>query len=451
MTDSPQLTAQQVGAAEEARTFLADAGSNALLFLEGLRGQGKTTIACEAARILGYERHEIHPEVTESETFAERFAPDGQHVAVFEENYSTASFRSALERTRGLVQGLVVLSAPVTSQSSQMTSWAQGAGFQTHSITAPVLSKAEVAETASRLRADISEDEIERVLEYSLGLPLLVFAMLQPHQSLDEQQLRIMLAQHLLQQEPSVRSYPRPKVFDLLNKAARRSTARDLPDSLRSESLLVEQNTPLSTAHLGRIPHGIPRCTETVGRYQQWMNNHSSDRNIHFTVFVPELTKEHHERLLGDLGIHSCGDLSYEGRIRNASAGSIIRKFHVLLGEREYRLITGTGHIEIGSDFLHSYLSNNNAGSSFMKWSDAHPKITIPEENFPMFIYCLGHEVTYQVPVGLAIESELQFQGLPYQVNLGGSQFEQYSPETNSLTPLDWKLPYEWLSEYRPQ
>lgn len=451
MSETLQLTAAQASAVEDARKFFADAGSNGLLFLEGLRGQGKTTIAREVAQVLGYEHHEIHPNATEGETFTERFAPGGQHLAVFEESYSTDEFRRALQRTRDLAQGLVVLSAPVMSQSSEMASWAQETGFQTHSITAPVLSRVEIAAIAHELRPATSDDEIDRVLEYSLGLPLLVTTMLQPHQSLDEQQLRIMLAQHLLQQESSVRSYPRAEIFDLLDEAAIRHTSLGLPTSLQNDSLLVERNSPLSTTHLGRIPHGIPRCPETTSRYQQWMNNHGSDRNIHLTIFVPELTQEQHTKLLADLGIEDWGDIAWDGRISNAAVGSMIRKFHVLLGKGNYRSITGREHIQCASDFLHAYLSNNSVGTSTKEPWDEQPAITIPGENSPLFIYCLGHEVTYQVPVGLAIESELQFQGLPYQVNLGGSQFEQYSPDANSFSELDWELPYEWLSEYRLQ
>lgn len=444
-----RLTQAQEDFSHEAAGFFTESDADRLLFINGLRGQGKSTLAESIALNSDRDHHLLLPYETEGDSFADRFAGDRQHIAVFEEDYDSAEFRQAILETRSHVSGIIVLNTPIYSASDKHQIWAGEQGFTTKSMTAPPLSREDIAVMIGEKRPEFIE-HIDLIHGYSLGLPTMV-RWITEQESIDETRLRIMLAQHLIHQEAAIKAHSADIRFDTLSEAARKVDLPDVPESLRDEPALSKAGSPLVHANLAAVPHGFPRCQETIGRYQHWMNNHRSDGNIHFTVFAPDVSAKEYAELIETLGLDDYTGVTHNGRIRNVHTGSPIRKIHYLNIDEYFTQITRGQHVNIGARFLARYLEQNEMGTAAVEWQSDNPTIDLKDGAHPLFVYNLGHEVTYQVPVGLAVESELQHRGHRYQINLGGSHFEEYDPQANAYRDLDWQLPegMEWMSELR--
>ncbi len=433
----PTLTASQQQCALEIREFLRDQDPQKLVVLKGLRGQGKSSIARQAAELLEWKHHEFASHSIKYETFGDAVAAEGPHLLAMEEGFQKEDLTEGIASARGRVSGVIVLARPFHSDAGEA---ATESGATILSKQAPGLQDDEIIQFARTLRPNLTDQELDVLREYSLGVPLLIQQIINSMERVTADEAAVICAQYLLKMDFSSNRLPREDIFEILNECVGGHVQRKIPDALRTSELFVAERSPLRDVNLSKVPHGFPRCPDTLGRYQRWVETAKEDRDTHFSLFVPRLTQKEFEALAEEYKLDHNHCFGYKGRVYML-AGST-RKTNVLMHEMSRAELTAGEKLPLAARDLHRYLKSNNAGecpAAENPWHSHDDRYVIElndPNNFPFYVYSVDHAICHQLGIGLAIESDLQHRKLAYQVGLGGRTYDSYDPVKNTYSPF---------------
>ena len=431
MPEQFPLTPAQEECAKQMSGFLSNRDVEHISVLHGLRGQGKSTIARRASDIAQWKYQELPAYMVKHQEL------EREQLLAIEEGFDQKDVQEALALARGKVNGIILLARPFRSNADKIVNQVP----EVLSQTAPPLTDAEVESFARTLRSDLTNVEISVLKKYGLGIPLLIQQIVSSVERVTEDEATVICAQYLLQLDVNTTNYPRKHVYEVLNDDVRLKTGRDIPEKMKASELFVADRSPLRELNLGRIPHGFPRCPETLPRYQRWLETAQEDRDTNFSLFIPRLTRKEYEDLEQEYALDENHCFYFKGRVKTLAYA--LRKTNILLHRRGSKpLLTRGEKIPMAAFDLHQYLASNGVGSCpdgidrYHHYDHPFNVVIDDAENFPFFVYSVDHGISHQLGIGLAIESDLQHRKLAYQVGLGGRTYDSYDPVKNTYSPF---------------
>ena len=394
-----------------------------LQILYGLSGQGKSAISEDIARILGTEMlSPFNGMVSEC-----RDGLDGK-LLVFEDAPHTQILKSIGE-ARSSIAGMVLHTNRLKEELNNGIANGQLSPTPVeHSI--PGLSAEEMRTFVTGICQDVTDAEMDLIVQYSCGIPEMAERFLRCRPLTDLSVLDACaggLKQMLLYKQFALHD------ASAVNAVLQEHTGQTFPERLFTEAVLL-QETPEDTATSDMrtiveaatryLDTARPLCNETIAKLTAWIDDYhkSNDTTNLLNIFVPHATAEQQFLLCKDIGLQQ----HYPSGSPISCVGHGYKKM--------YAYGDGVSIVDEVSDTREAIQHRE----AFFSAQGIPLEITSREHWQCMFIYKSPHHGNIESSVAAAyvFETFLQHANVPYQIHRGNRDLVGYDPAANAYTTI---------------